>query len=220
VARSAPFDTHHERYDAWFVKHEAAYVSELLALRPFVPWAGRGLEIGVGTGRFAAPLGVRVGVDPSSAMLARAAARGIEVVEGTAEHLPFADDAFDHALVVTTLCFVDSPEAMLAEARRVLRPDGRLVLGFIDRHSAMGRDYLTHQHESVFYRHATFYSADEVARLVTEAGFAIAAWGQTLARPLAETWTVEPLRPGHGQCAFVVIAADATAAKTTAPGAD
>ena len=62
----APFETHHERYDAWFKKHEAAYVSELLALRPFVPWEGRGVEIGVGSGRFAAPLGVQVAALPGS----------------------------------------------------------------------------------------------------------------------------------------------------------
>ena len=64
MPRVAPFETHHERYEAWFEKHEAAYISELLALRPFVPWQGRGIEIGVGSGRFAAPLGVQVGLDP------------------------------------------------------------------------------------------------------------------------------------------------------------
>ena len=207
MPRSAPFEAHHQRYEAWFEKHEAAYISELLALRPFVPWEGRGIEIGVGSGRFAAPLGVQVGVDPSPAMLVHAAARGIEVVEGTAENLPFETGTFDHALVVTTICFVDSPARMLAEARRVLKPGGRLVIGFIDRESALGQDYLAHQAESVFYREATFYSADEVERLLQETGFAISDWGQTLTHPLPETREIEALRPGRGQCAFVVVAA-------------
>ena len=207
MPRVAPFEAHHQRYEAWFEKHEAAYLSELLALRPFVPWEGRGIEIGVGSGRFAAPLGVQVGVDPSPAMLVHAAARGIEVVEGVAENLSFADGSFDHALVVTTLCFVDSPVAMLAEARRVLKPGGRLVVGFIDRESAMGQDYLAHQAENVFYREATFHSADEVAQLLLATGFAIGAWGQTLAHPLPETREIEPLRPGRGERAFVVVAA-------------
>jgi SAM-dependent methyltransferase len=207
VPRVAPFEAHHQRYEAWFEKHEAAYMSELLALRPFVPWEGRGIEIGVGSGRFAAPLGVQVGLEPSPAMLAHAVARGIEVVEGMAEDLPFADASFDHALVVTTICFVDSPARMLAEAWRVLKPGGRLVMGFIDRDSALGQDYLVHQAENVFYREATFYSADEVAQLLSDAGFAIDAWGQTLAHPLPETSGIEPLRAGRGQCAFVVVAA-------------
>lgn len=207
MARAAPFEAHHQRYEAWFEKHEAAYISELLALRPFLPWEGYGIEIGVGSGRFAAPLGVQVGVDPSRAMLAHAAARGIQVVEGVAENLPFEDGTFDYALVVTTICFVDSPVKMLAEAHRVLKPGVRLVIGFIDRESALGQDYLAHQNESVFYREATFISADEVERLLLETGFSIDAWGQTLARPLPETREIESLRAGRGQCAFVVVAA-------------
>lgn len=91
MAKTAPFDAYDERYEHWFDEHQAAYLSELLALRSLVPWEGHGLEIGVGTGRFAAPLGVPVGVDPSGAMLCRAAARGIETVRGVAEALPVPD---------------------------------------------------------------------------------------------------------------------------------
>jgi SAM-dependent methyltransferase len=207
MPRTAPFEGHHQRYEAWFQAHEAAYISELLALRPFVPWEGEGLEIGVGSGRFAAPLGITTGLDPSPAMLAHAAGRGIRVVEGQAEALPWREGAFDHALVVTTICFVDSAPAMLAEAFRVLRPGGRLNIGFVDRESALGADYLAHQHESVFYREATFFSADEVERLLVEAGFTLEAWGQTLSRPLPAIDSIEPLRPGRGEDAFVVAAA-------------
>ena len=207
MPRVAPFETHHQRYEAWFEKHEPAYISELLALRPFVPWEGRGIEIGVGSGRFAAPLGIQVGIDPSPAMLAHAVGRGIEVMQGVAENLPFADGSFDHALVVTTICFVDSPARMLAESRRILKPGGRLVIGFIDRESALGQNYLAHQAESVFYREATFLSADEVEKLLLASGFTIDAWGQTLAHPLPETRQIEPLQPGRGQCAFVVVSA-------------
>lgn len=207
MARAAPFEEHHERYEAWFGKHEPAYLSELLALRPFVPWEGRGIEIGVGSGRFAAPLGVQVGLDPSLAMLAYAAARGIETVEGVAENLPFPDDSFDHALLVTTLCFLDSPEEALREVLRVLKPGGRLVIGFIDRDSTLGQAYVQRQAESVFYREATFHSASEVEQLLVDGGFAIDAWGQTLAVAPGEICEIDPLRPGRGQCPFVVVAA-------------
>lgn len=205
MARDAPFERHTARYEDWFEQHGAAYVSELLALRPFVPLRGYGLEIGVGSGRFAAPLGVRTGIDPSPAMLAHARGRGVDVVQGVAEQLPFDDARFDHVLVVTTLCFVDSPTAMLAEARRVLVPDGTLAIGFIDRESPLGRDYRAHKAESVFYREATFHSAAEVERLLFDAGFSIEAWAQTLSRPLAGQREIEPLRPGRGDCAFVVV---------------
>lgn len=141
MLRSTPLEANARRHDSWFEKYQGAYVSELLALRSFVPLQGLGFDIAVGTGRFAAPLGLQVGVDPAASMLAEARKRGISIVQGVVEALPFADGSFDHALVVTTLCFVDSPAAMRGEARRVLRPGGRLVIGFIDRATAVGRFY-------------------------------------------------------------------------------
>ena len=207
MPKAAPFQTHPDRYDAWFEQHVPDYTSELLALRAFVPWRGEGLEIGVGTGRFAAPLGVGTGVDPAPAMLARAAERGIRAMEGVAEDLPFAGETFDHALVVTTLCFVDSPARMVAEAYRVLRPGGRLVIGFIDRESELGRQYEARRTESVFYREARFHSAVETERVVGEGGFGIEDWGQTLAGSKSVNGEIEPLRPGRGQGGFVVVAA-------------
>ncbi|WP_322520891.1 class I SAM-dependent methyltransferase [Guyparkeria halophila] len=207
MARDAAFEAHHRRYEDWFERHEAAYVSELLALRAFVPREGDGLEIGVGSGRFAGPLGVQVGVDPSPAMLHYAAKRGIEVVEGVGEALPFAADRFDHVLLVTTICFLDSPATMVAEARRVLRPGGRLVIGFIDRDSPLGQVYATHRHESVFYLEASFHSAEEVAAMLDDGGFRVDAWGQTLSHSPERMREIEPLRSGCGQCAFVVVSA-------------
>jgi SAM-dependent methyltransferase len=203
----APFVRHHARYDDWFERHRAAYLSELLAVRALLPRSGRGLEIGVGTGRFAAPLGVEFGIDPAAGMLAYARARGVRVACAVAEALPFAHAAFDYALVVTTICFVDDVTAMLAEAHRVLKPGAELVIGFIDRTSGLGRHYLAHQAENVFYRDAKFYSADEVERLLRDTGFTGPIWAQTLSKPLAEIREIEPLRADRGQGAFVVVKA-------------
>jgi SAM-dependent methyltransferase len=207
MARIAPFESHTERYERWFVQHEAAYLSELHVLRELLADPGLALEIGVGTGRFAQPLSIAIGVDPSINMLAHARRRGIRVVCAVAEALPFRRGVFDHALIVTTICFVDDVRAMLSEACRVLKPDGTLVIGFIDRTSRLGRHYEAHRHESVFYRDAAFFSADEVDGLLSETGFGERTWYQTLTKPLPEMIEVEPSRPGFGDAAFVAVRA-------------
>jgi len=98
------FETEAERYDAWFDRHSAAYQSELAAIRGALGLGrGVGLEIGVGTGRFAAPLGIVEGVEPAATMRRIAASRGVHAVAGVAEALPFGNDAFDFALMVTTV---------------------------------------------------------------------------------------------------------------------
>ena len=207
MPRTAPFEVHHRRYDDWFMRHAAAYHSELLAVRALLPWLGLGLAIGVGTGRFAAPLGVQIGIDPAREVLDYATNRGISTVQAVAEALPFADSSVDYALSVTTICFVDDATAMLTEAHRILKPGGELVIGFIDRTSDLGQHYLAHQAENVFYREATFYSADEVEQLLRDTGFTKPVWVQTLSKTLDETREIEPLRAGYGQGAFVVVKA-------------
>ncbi|MEJ2100637.1 MAG: class I SAM-dependent methyltransferase [Desulfobacterales bacterium] len=203
----SPFNTYHRRYEAWFRRHRAAYHSELLAVRALLPWVGLGLEIGVGTGRFAAPLGISVGLDPSRAMLAKAAERGVSSIQGIAEALPFKDAVFDYGLIVTTICFVDDPKEMLNEASRVLKSGAPLIIGFVDRLSALGQQYQAHRDESVFYREAQFYSALEVKRLLADGGFVNLVWGQTLAKTLNEMQEIEPLGNGVGHGAFVVVRA-------------
>lgn len=207
MPRSAPFEHYHQRYDAWFERHAAAYYSELLAVRALLPWHGSALSVGVGTARFAAPLGVQYGIDPAPRALAYASRRGVLSVQGVAESLPFATHSFDTILIVTTICFVDDASAMFNEAFRVLRPGGALVLGFIDRNSLPGQHYLENQAGNVFYREATFFSAAEVEQLLHDTGYCQPLWVQTLFQPLAQTQAIEPLHEGYGEGAFVAVRA-------------
>ncbi len=204
---SSPFDRYTERYERWFDTHEAAYRSEVEALRRLVPQPGFGVEIGVGSARFAAPLGMQVGLDPAGDMLVRARERGIDAVKGVAESLPFSDGTFDTALIVTTICFVDDIPRTLAEARRVLRPDGSLVIGYIDKESPVGRIYQEKKSENPFYREATFVSTDELLDALEAAGFSEFEFVQTIYHWPDDIDEPEPIEAGYGDGSFVGIKA-------------
>lgn len=200
-----PFERYAGKYEAWFERNRFAYNSELRAIRALLPANGEGIEIGAGSARFAAPLGVKVGVEPSGKMGELARDRGIEVVNGVAEALPFAHSTFDFAVMVTTICFLDNIEAAFKEAARVLKPDGCLVIGFIAKDSPLGTMYQQHKEESVFYKLATFYSVAEVVAHLKNAGFTRFTFAQTIFHALREIREVEPLKGGYGEGSFVVI---------------
>jgi ubiquinone/menaquinone biosynthesis C-methylase UbiE len=99
---------------------------------------GRVLELGIGMGLNmgfydSSQVSAVVGVDPSPELRAlalaapRPAGLKVEVQDGTAESLPFEARAFDTVVCTFTLCSVHMPAAALAEARRVLKPGGRLL---------------------------------------------------------------------------------------------
>jgi ubiquinone/menaquinone biosynthesis C-methylase UbiE len=171
------FNARAESYDAWYdtPSGRAAFAEEVDALRPLLgglsrPW----LEVGVGTGRFAAALGVDMGLDPARAALALARARGVAVVQGVGEALPFRERTFGALLLTFTLCFLTDPARALREAHRVLRRDGALMLGFIPAEGPWGRYYRALAAQGhPYYAHARFYSRAEAMTLLAESGFVV-----------------------------------------------
>lgn len=207
MPKAEPFEAHTDRYEQWFEANEVAYRAELDALERLVPRPGFGIEIGVGSARFAELLGMRVGIDPSGSMLAHARDRGIAVVKGVAEALPFRADVFDTALIVTSICFVDDVQQTLSEAARVLAPSGAVVIGFIDKDSPVGQRYQATQAENPFYREATFVSTDELVEDLEATGFTHFEFVQTIFHWLDDLDESEPVEPGYGDGSFVGIRA-------------
>jgi ubiquinone/menaquinone biosynthesis C-methylase UbiE len=194
-------------YDAWFDRHRAVYESEITALKRFLVPGGRSLEIGVGTGRFAVPLGIQVGVEPARAMAGIAQTRGTIVIMATAEALPFGPASFHLVALVTVLCFLQDPVRALEEATRVLRPGGQLLIAMIDKDSPLGRSYEAHKQESKFYCQARFYSVSQVMGWLEKLAYQKVDTCQTIFRDLTGLTSLEPTRTGHGEGAFVVISA-------------
>ncbi|MBR1369985.1 hypothetical protein RJ53_11055 [Methanocalculus chunghsingensis] len=166
------FEEHAAAYDRWFDDHPHIYSAQLSMLRDVVPAGGLMLEIGVGSGRFAAPLGIHLGLDPSSALIAMARRRGIEAVIGEGEHLPFRDNSCDTILMMTVICFLDDPFPVFQEACRLLKSGGVLVIGFIESGGAIATKYRDEEVKGRFLRHATYYSTEDVTRFFSQAGFA------------------------------------------------
>jgi len=208
--RFRDFETFVKRYDVWFEEHRAAFLSELRAVRTALPKGfGLGLEVGVGTGRFAAPLGIQIGLDPAVSCLYMAKKRGVQVVAGVGEELPFRTGTFDVLLIIVAFCFLKEPDRALEEAKRVLRPGGSIIIGIIDKESFLGRLYeLKKARGALFYRDAIFYTPEEVKAMLEAHGFKNVRFIQTLFGPLDQVRDVQEAREGHGEGSFVVIRAE------------
>jgi len=202
---SGIFDEYYREYDLWYERNRLAYLSELEAVKIALPEEGRGLEVGVGTGRFASRLGIPYGIDPSFRMAKLAEDRGVRVIVARGEEIPFKDDEFDYALIAITICFVRDPERVIRETRRVLRNGGRIIVAIIDRDSFLGRAYQVKK--SKFYEEARFFSVDEVVNLLKESGFDDFSLLQTIFRFPHELEEVERVEVGYGRGGFVVISA-------------
>ncbi|MDD5759625.1 MAG: class I SAM-dependent methyltransferase [Desulfobulbaceae bacterium] len=205
MKKRSPFDLYVEEYEQWFSDHPWVYKAEVEAVRTLLPLTGFGIEIGLGTGRFAEPLGISVGVEPSRQMAVLARQRGVQVVYGVAENLPVCDASIDFVLMVTTICFVANIDQALREAYRILSPGGLCLLGLVDRTSVLGQQYLQKQGASVFYQDAVFYSVDETIVLMKQAGFHDFSCSQTIFSELSGVKEDEPVHPGYGQGSFVVV---------------
>jgi len=197
------FEKYALEYDQWFKDHAVEYEQELKAIKSLLPKVGRGIEIGAGTGRFTKPLGVSLGIEPSNVMREIAISRGVNIVAGTAESIPVDDDLYDYALMVTTVCFLDTPEIAFREVRRVLKVDGYIIVGLIDRDSKLGRKY--EESENKFYRDARFHSVNEVKRDLNKSGFTNIEYVQAIL-PGDEAGNYEPkVKQGYGEGSFVVL---------------
>lgn len=183
MSAESPFETHFQEYDAWFDANRNLFCSELLAIRAVLPTLGaasaRWAEIGVGSGRFASALGIGVGVEPAEGVAALARARGIRVVKGAAEDLPFDDRSVDAAFLITVTCFLEDMDRAFAEVTRVLVPGGSAIVAFIPSDSELGTSYANTEGDP-FFSTATLRSRSTVRAGLERAGLTVRAAASTL----------------------------------------
>ncbi|CQH56128.1 probable S-adenosylmethionine-dependent methyltransferase [Halobacterium hubeiense] len=137
----------------------------------------RVLDVGGGTGRAARALArdteevpgrdVTV-VDASARMLAEARGAGLSAVRGDAAELPFRDDSVDAVVVVDALHHFPDRDGALAEAKRVLRPGGVLVVRDFDPETLRGRLLVAAEHAVAF--RSAFDAPDDLAARMERTG--------------------------------------------------
>jgi len=207
----SPFDDLALEYDAWFDREGSLiFFIEVQAFKSLLPSLPKPwLEIGVGSGRFAEALGIETGLDPSSKLLHMARERGINAFLGRGEQELFEEASFGTVFLIVTLCFLDSPLEVLREASRILMPGGKLVLGMVLKESPWGQFYQYKKEEGHrFYKHATFYSCDEVVRLIVQAGFVTDKIISTLFQKPGEAYCMEEPKEGYfTDAGFTIIVA-------------
>ncbi len=206
MAKTASFENYSEDYEEWFERNRFVYLSELAAVRHFIPGNKPGIEIGSGTGRFSLPYGIKIGIEPSVKMQKIALAKGMKVIGGTGENLPVKNNLFAYALMVTTICFLDEVEKAFQETYRILKNGGIFIIGFVDKESPLGKTYLAKKDKSKFYKEATFYSTTEVIKLLVKTNFSRIETVQTVfGNSLKDIKSPQKYKKGYGEGSFVVI---------------
>lgn len=166
-----------DSYEGWFTTPLGAFVDNLerrvLERALDNTSVGVVVDVGAGTGHFTtvAQQHQVIAVEPSVAMrtLGRRHTTGLGVqwCAGVGERLPLASASVDGAMVVTTLEWATDPTACLAEVRRVVRPGGWLIIGFLSALSPWAALYRRRADEGLEpWRSARFFTRAEIEELV------------------------------------------------------
>jgi 2-polyprenyl-3-methyl-5-hydroxy-6-metoxy-1,4-benzoquinol methylase len=148
---------------------------------------GKALDVGCGEGRISRELkqcGYSVtAVDAVRELLdaAKAADSAANYVLATADDLPFAKGSFDLVVAYNMLMDVDDVPAAVKELRRVLRPDGQLVLSIVHPFADHGR-FQSHKADSPFAVKGTYFGRQRFEDMVERGGLRMhfAGWTQPL----------------------------------------
>ncbi|MBN2646235.1 MAG: class I SAM-dependent methyltransferase [Thiotrichales bacterium] len=206
MPKTTGYEQHSADYDQWFDENPELYQAEIAAIQQLLP-DGKGLEIGAGSGRFTQPLKIDTGIEPAAAMRQRAQQmRGLTLVDGVAEALPFAEQSFDFTTFITSTCFLDDPLKAYREAARVTRQGGYLLVAFLERDSELGQQYEKHKAQSPFYCDATFYHYAQIVEFMKQAGWSPEQSVQTVLPP-SSGYSSQVILPGHECGTFIVLRA-------------
>ena len=123
------FDKKFKEYDKWYDENFKTFESEIKLLKPFQSYIkNNSLEIGCGSGRFAASLHIRYCLDISKNLLKLAKEKNLNTILASSEKLPFENDSFDFIGIFFSLSFFENKTLSIKESSRVLKKGGKIYI--------------------------------------------------------------------------------------------
>lgn len=180
----AIFDKEAKEYDNWYKSKLGEFVDKVetdSAFSLYKPTPGmKILDVGCGTGNFSiklAEMGCKViGIDKSGEMLSqakeKAKKKGLDIEFHIMDiyDINFPDESFDGVFSMAAFEFIKESKKAYNEMHRVLKKDGPLLIGTINRDSKWGELYLSKEfQENSVFKHADFKSMDDLKSLDIEA---------------------------------------------------
>jgi ubiquinone biosynthesis O-methyltransferase len=176
----ALFDQIAGSYDLWYQDELGKLVDKLennLVFKHLVPNRGSLiLDAGCGTGIYSRRLAKKgnyvIGIDASEEMLHIAQNKPnfegptIEYIKGDLHYLPFKNNLFDSVVCITALEFCRDVFQVVRELGRVLKPQGQLILGMLNKESSWMQEIINKSHPTSIYSHAHLFSPSELKDLL------------------------------------------------------
>jgi len=171
------FDPEAKDYDNWYSTKLGKFVDDIetkTSLHLLDPRKSmKILDVGCGTGNYSIKLSQLgcsvVGVDISENMLQIAKKKSaalnfdIKFLHGNSEELPFDDESFDAVISITAIEFFMNPGKSIKEMLRVIKKEGSLVIGTINKDSSWGKLYsTTYFKESTVFKYANFFNKEDL----------------------------------------------------------
>ncbi len=169
---------HAEGYDDWYKTSAGKLIDRIekdLILELAEPLSGEKLlDLGCGTGNYSilfAKMGLEVtAIDKSKYMLEKARMKSNEInfIQGDIYNLPFSDESFDLIVSITVFEFLNNPVKAAREAMRVLRPEGRFIIGVIGENSPWAKMYKekSENDKTSVFKNANFYTVKKARELL------------------------------------------------------
>jgi SAM-dependent methyltransferase len=206
AVKNVAYETHALEYIQWYDKYPEVLENELEAIKGMTSEElNNGLEIRTGLNRLSDTFGIKESIDPSFALIEESELNENLGIKKLSKKIPYQDLQFDIVLMTTCISYFFDLNTLFNEVYRILKSDGKLIIGFIEKESLIGQLLKDNQNEQDFYEFATHHSTSKIIAKIKESGFHDFEFFQTFFNVLDESNALETGRFNSSHGSFVVV---------------